>query len=218
MKKLSSLLLTLSLGFILPAQGASLFKDYQYGASYEEFSEDLGYYDCTQEIGANALCLEVVPFVGHEFEMALVFNQQRLTSVSLFTDFDNDLHAKVMGALAKNFTLVALQGQDAIFDLITEAKSSSNAATYGANLNNFEVLQLSNGQLSYVFLEQTESALSKVNNATQAALSLPKGQRGAELIVMEDDEADTFLLINFTSPRLEIERQEQLMAEPTEDF
>ena len=110
MKKLSSLLLMLSLGFMSQAHAASLFKDYQFGAAYSEFTEEQGYYDCSNDLGAKALCLDEVAFVGHTFDAALMFAGQDLVSVSLFSDFESDLLAKVVGALVKNFSLVAMQG------------------------------------------------------------------------------------------------------------
>lgn len=220
MKKLLTLLFTLSVSLAgLPqAYGASLFKDYQFGSTYNQFSEQEGYYDCTDDLGATALCLDDVSFVGYDFELALMFSGQDLTSVSLFNDFESDMLAKVVGALIKNFSLIAMQSEHELLDIIAEAKQTKNQSALAAKIDNFESINLSNGELSYVFAEQKAPALKRSSTATEAIQSLPKGLRGVEVMVVTDEEADTFLIINFTSPRLEIERQEKLMTDSSEEF
>src|SRR3546814_1703292 len=58
----------------------ALFKEHVYGAPFSKYSNQAGYYDCSVEIGATALCIDDVKFVGHAFTAALLFRSEEHTS------------------------------------------------------------------------------------------------------------------------------------------
>jgi hypothetical protein len=194
-----------------------LFKSYTFDAPLSMFSESDGYYDCSENIGGTARCLDDVEFLGHMFTAALSFDASRLVSVSLITDFEANLYLRVAGALGKTFGLCALQGATERLDLIELARSAKDQAAFQGRVATFESLNLSNGNLTYIFVERPIAELRGKKNAVDAILSAPPGTRAAELIVVED-ESNAVLLVTFTLPKLALHKTKKAMDAPVEEF
>ena len=84
----------------------SLFKEYIYDIPLSAFLEKDGYYDCSDETGYIARCIDNVDFLGHKFKVSLIFTDKHLTSVVLITDdFNQDIYLRAEGTLGKTFRI-----------------------------------------------------------------------------------------------------------------
>lgn len=222
-KRFSFLLLFCMLGYgiisVVAAQEANikLFKSYAFNAPIGDFLEADGYYDCSEEIEVTARCIDNVEFLGHTFTAILRFDSNKLEAISLLADFDQNLYFRVIGALGETFNLCALQGATERLDLIELAKSVKDKATYQSKLAAFESLNLKNGNLTYIFIEQTIAELRSKKNAVEAILSAPEGTRAVELVVTED-ETVTALEVFFSLPKLAMKNIKSAMEAPAEEF
>lgn len=202
----------------LAAEQPKLFKSWTYGSPDSGYSEAEGFYDCSAEVGSPARCIEEVDFLGHSFGAILLFNNQQLQSVALAADFSQDIYVKSVGALSKTFTMALMRGSNDQLDIIELARIRGGKENFMAQLNNYETLNLQQGQLTYLYLEQPAAALMTRNNAVDATLNAPADVRSAELSVTDND-GEPLLLITFSLPRLALQSLKQaLQRAPAEDF
>jgi hypothetical protein len=194
-----------------------LFKSYTFNAPLATFSESHGYYDCSEDLGGTARCLNDVEFLGHAFTAGLKFDAQRLMSVSLITEFDENLYFRVAGALGKTFGLCALQGATDRLDLIELARNTKDQAALQSKLSTFESLNLKNGNLTYIYVERPIAELRSKKNAVDAILTAPSGTRTADLLVVVD-ESSAALIVTFNLPKLALQKIKKSMDAPVENF
>lgn len=200
------------------AEQPKLFKSWTYGSPASAYSETEGFYDCSAEVGYAARCIEEVDFLGHSFGAILSFNNQQLESVVLATDFSQDIYVKSVGALSKTFSMALMRGSNDQLDIIELARARGGKEAFMARLNNYETLNLQQGQLTYFYLEQPATALMTRRNAVDATVNAPADVRSAELSVTDND-GEPLLLINFSLPRLTLQNLKQaLQKAPAEDF
>ena len=57
----------------VPASGPKLFKEYRYDAQEQQFANIDAYYDCSEDVGATALCIDEVGFLSAQFTGVLTF-------------------------------------------------------------------------------------------------------------------------------------------------
>lgn len=203
---------------VAQAETPKLYKSYGFGAPLSEFPVGAQYYDCTIEQGVTARCNDNESFLNHEFELILKFDNDRLESVMLATVFDQQIYAKTIGALNNDFSLIMLQSQTDQLDIINLLHQSKNREAFQARVAEYESINLSQGQLTYIFIEQSKEAYQKNKTATQAVMNAPKSVRTAELIVFDADE-DAVLGLEFYLPALQIEKMNQaIKAAPKEAF
>ncbi|RUQ39249.1 MAG: hypothetical protein EKK69_09815 [Candidatus Competibacteraceae bacterium] len=208
--------------FAQTTNNPSLFKEYIYDTPSSVFLEKDGYYDCSDDTGDAARCMDNVDFVGHKFTIHLMFTDQHLTSVTLITDdFNQDVYLRIAGALGKTFTPCMLQGATERLDLIELARTSQSKSDFQSKMSSFESVNLSNGELTYIFVELPGSDIRGKKNAIEAIMSAPANTRTAELSVEEDteDNSKATLSINFTLPKLSLEKMNKKMSDaPVEKF
>ena len=115
-----------------------------------------------------------------------------------------------------------LQGATERLDLIELARTSQSKANFASKMSSFESANLSNGELTYIFVELPGSDLRGKKNAIEAIMSASANTRTAELSITEDDTEDdskATLLINFTLPKLSLEKMKKKMSDaPVENF
>ena len=219
--KIASSLLGAALAFAMigtPAVAAEkLFKDYAYGAPSSEFTAAPGYYDCSADVGAGAICLDDVDFIGRKFTAALMFSDDKLYMLSLISEFDLDTYTKTMGALAKSFSLVAMADGSSQLDLVDLARKSASEVDFTAALNNYERVGLNAGNLTYSFIEGQNLLARKHANATVTLASVPDNSRTADLVVVSEG-VGSAMGGRISFPKLEARKVEQAMAAPAEKF
>jgi hypothetical protein len=200
------------------AEPTKLFKSWVFDSPISAYTKPEGYYDCSSDFGGPARCIDAVDFLGQPFGAVLSFNDQRLVSVMLVADFDQDLYVKAIGALAKTFSMVLMRGSDDQLDLVDLIHTAGSADVYRTRVNDYEALNLSKSQLSYFFIEQPIAAIKARTSANDATLKAPADVRSAELMVTETDD-QALLMITFSLPRLTLSKMvETLKKTPTEDF
>lgn len=193
----------------------ALFKGYMYGAPFSTHSNQEGYYDCSAEIGATALCVDDVKFVGHSFTAALLFSGDKLYMVSLLSTFEQQAYVQAVAALAKSFALVSLADASSQLDLL-DLDRRNNRQDFAAKLSSYESVAANAGNLTFTFIEGLDRA-KKHPNVTTAIGAAKDNTRVAELVIM-DDGADSILAIHFSFPKLEARKLKDALASPVEDF
>ncbi|QJI21489.1 MULTISPECIES: hypothetical protein [unclassified Pseudomonas] len=207
------------LGVMLSSMSANaadnLFKNYVYGSALADYKEADGYYDCSEDVGGVALCIDDVSFIDHKFTAALVFSGSKLIMVSLISAFDPDLFATSVGTLAQTFKLTTLSDGRTQFDVI-QAAATSTRDELATKLANFEGGAMSGGTVSYTFYEGVDKAKRYTSMASQVT-ALPDNTRAAEVLIAGEG-ADAGLVIRFGFPKLEANKISAAAKKPAEAF
>ena len=199
------------------ASGPKLFKEYRYDAQEQEFANIDAYYDCSEDVGAPALCIDEVSFLSAQFAGVLTFQDEQLRSVSLIAEFSEPLYQRVVAALVQKFQLAVLQSHNDRLDLIALRREISNQSELTARVSAFESVALTQGMLTYAFLDTKNKASGLAKNVVELIQQLPEDAREVDLTVGEDAD-DSWLTLKFMLPVLQIKQTEQLLRKPTEDF
>ncbi|MFK3973595.1 hypothetical protein ACI2KS_23025 [Pseudomonas sp. NPDC087358] len=193
-----------------------LFKTYAHDSPITSYSSAQGYYDCTEDIGAKALCLNDVRFIDNSFTAILVFSADKLISVSLRASFDQNLYGKAIGALAQSFTLVTLADNKSQLDVVELGAKSSNKSDYATALTNYESVGLNSGNLTYTFMEKSIPTAGH-KSFVSALAAAPNNVRAAELMLVSDG-ASNNMMIRFSLPKLEANKVLSEVKKPVEKF
>lgn len=193
-----------------------IFKSYVHDSPITSYTATQGYYDCSEDIGAKALCLDGVKFIDQDFTAVLVFSAEKLISVSLVAGFDQALYAKAIGALTQSFTLVTLADSNSQLDLLDLANKSASRADYTTALANYESVGLNSGNLTYTFVEKNVTVKGYKSFVTALATA-PDNARTAELMVASEG-ADNNVMIRFSLPKLEAKKIMSEVNKPVEKF
>ena len=203
---------------VVATEQPKLFKEWAYNTPMTVFTEAQGYYDCSADFGSKALCIDDVEFLGSTFGAVLIPIDGRLASVMLASEFDQVLYAKAIGALVKGLTMIGMRGASDQLDMLAAIRSSANGQAFQTTVNDYETLNLNQGQLTYIFLEQPAEKVRQFKSAHAATIAAPTSARSAELIVVDTD-GESALLIKFMLPGL---YQQQMIDSakqaPVEDF
>ena len=184
-----------------------LFKEYLFDMPVSDFTDAAGYFDCSEDFGGLARCLDEIDFLEEKPALALRFNDKKLATVLLWSEFDEKIYAKVFGALSKNFTLVMMRSKTDSLDLIALEKKVPDRKAFTAKITEYETLHLRGGQLSYIFIEETPQTLRKAQSAAGAEANAPEHARAVEMKVIES-EGKAFLIVEFSLPRLNLKRMQ----------
>lgn len=218
LKKITSSILVAG-AMLASAQGAfaeeKLFKNYVYQTPLAKFTEAAGYYDCSEDVGGTARCIDDVDFLEEKFTVALIFSGDKLMMVSLISPFDQNLYVKAVAGLSKSFTLVSMSDDKSVLDLVDTTRKAKSREEFSAKITNFEQVGLTAGNLTYTFLEGVNAKGQP--NAVSTLAAAPENTRSAEL-VLAGQGADAGLLIRFTFPRLEANKILAEAKKPVEDF
>ncbi|MFW6753969.1 hypothetical protein ACKUG4_25160 [Pseudomonas glycinae] len=218
LKKLASSVLVAG-ALLASAQGAfaeeKLFKNYVYQTPLAKFTEAAGYYDCSEDVGGTARCIDDVDFLEEKFTVALIFSGDKLMMVSLISPFDQNLYVKAIAGLSKSFTLVSMSDDKSVLDLVDTTRKAKSREEFSAKITNFEQVGLAGGNLTYTFLEGVNAKGQP--NAVSALAAAPENTRSAELLLAGQG-ADAGLLIRFTFPRLEANKVFAEAKKPVESF
>lgn len=194
----------------------NLFKGYAYHSPLENYTVAKGYYDCSEDVGGTAMCIDNVDFIGRKFSAALVFSGGKLMMVTLVSPADQEIYAKASTTLAKSFTLVSMTDDKTILDLIDLAATAKSKDEYRSKFSNYESVGLNTGNLTYTFLEGVEIKPS-LRSASSMLVAAPDNTRSAELI-LSGQGAEALLLMRFSFPKFEANQSLKAAQEPAEAF
>ncbi|MCK9816735.1 hypothetical protein M1B35_22055 [Pseudomonas sp. MAFF 302046] len=220
MNKKNILGLVLGLGMLGAASSASasdnLFKSYAYESPISAYTKAKGYFDCSEDVGGTALCLEDVDFLEHKFTAALIFSNSKLIMVSLLSPFDQNLYATSIGSISKTFTLSALADGKSQLDLIQLAGKSSSREEFTSQFANYESAALTTGEIVYTFFEGVDKS-KKYSSIVGLLQGSPDNIRAAE-VVLTGQGAESSLIIRFSLPKLEANKVSAAAKKPVESF
>lgn len=208
---------TLALPANAQQQTAKLFKSYEFDQARTDLLTEPGFYDCAADFGRDALCLDSIDFIEHEFGAIFNFLDGRLATVMLASEYDEQLYYQLAGALAQTFTLVAMDSSSERLDLLELARSAEDKAGYDAKVNVFESMSLERGELTYIFIEGGAREFSGKKNVVEAVQTLPLGTREADFRVIENEDG-SYMFVSFNQPRLASAKIQRNMKKPVEDF
>lgn len=204
-------------------QGTRLFKDWHYGQHIDQFPRSQGYYDCSDDLGAWALCHDGVAFLERQFQGQLFFaDDGTLVSAALLADYSDDLYASVVGALVRNFALVYAEGPAGTFDMVQHIHEGtfSDERSLQLALSEFETEQLRHGYIGMTMVDQ--AGLGRIRESAsveELLLDLSPGVRASDVYVYEDDYWGPTLETTFYLPARQLNRfQEKAEQAPVEDF
>ncbi|MGC5700103.1 hypothetical protein J4P02_07840 [Pseudomonas sp. NFXW11] len=217
-KKILGLLVGMGLlgGAVSASASENLFKSYAYESPISAYKKSKGYYDCSEDIGGKALCLDDVDFLGHKFTAALIFSNSKLIMVSLLTSYDQSLYATTMGSIGKTFSLSALADGKSQLDMVQLASKASSREEFASKVSNYESAALNGGNLVYTFLEGVDRN-KKYTSLTSLLDGSPENIRAAE-VVLAGEGAESGMVIRFSFPKLEAQKVTAAAKKPVESF
>ena len=191
----------------------TLFKNYVYGAPLANYENADGYYDCSEDVGGVAFCIDDVDFIGHKFTAALAFSSAKLISVTLVSPYDSDLHTTAIGSLAKTFKLSLLSDDRSQLDIVQATAVARSRDELSAKVSNFEGAATTNGgSITYTFFEGVDKD-KKFSTVTSQLVALPDNVRAADLMVTGEG-SDAVVLIKFNLPKLEANKVAAALKKP----
>ncbi len=110
-------------------EGLTLFKEYKFGQSIDEFKNNKEYEDCTDFFEAPAYCKYNVKFIDNEFSAGLIFKDSKLERVILDTEYDEELLSLLIMSLPQNNFIQPIVASDSkeINDIIKTFKTKGQA-------------------------------------------------------------------------------------------
>ncbi|HCT04095.1 MAG TPA: hypothetical protein DIW86_01895 [Pseudomonas sp.] len=195
----------------------TLYKNYVYGAPLASYENADGYYDCSDDFGGAAFCIDAVDFIGHKFTTALAFSSAKLIAVTLVSPYDSDLHKTALGSLAKTFKLSLLPDDRSQLYIVQATAVARSRDELSAKVSNFEGSASTNGaSTTYTFFEGVDKD-KKFLTVTNRLAALPDNVRAADLMVTGDG-SNAVVLIRFSLPKLETNKVAVAMKKPVEAF
>lgn len=192
---------------------AKLFKDYTYLSARDSYVNQQGYYDCSADVGSDALCKDDVRFMDHSFTAALVFSAGKLHHISLMTEQDQAIFAKLFGTLSQTFTLVALNDGKSQLDILHTLQNDRSAKQ---TITSFEGGGINGGSFTYIMLEKV-AAMDKADSLISALALQPDTVRSADLMVVGQG-ADSVIVLKFALPKREAQLVRDAAQKPAESF
>lgn len=208
---LFAVLLTLAFSTQASAEN-KLFKEYAYNSQYSSYANKAEYYDCSEEMEVQALCIDDVPFAGHNYTAGLAFSENKLYTLLLFSEWSIERHRGLAGALNQSFSMLKVSNGNSEIDLIHEVRNMNNASELTAKINSFEALALGASNISYTYFEGKHHS-KNAKNSGDALLKAPVDIRAAELFVH-----DNLIGVRFSFPKFEIRKLADSMKKPVESF
>lgn len=200
-KKLAALAITSCLGLLTGIQsasaGVSLFKDYSYGDSINQYKPSAGYYDCSNS-ESKARCTDGFEFLGQTFTVVLFFWNDKLDKVALVSPYQQSLYQKVTDTLSKTFNIISMENEQSFIDMVT-LRNTANQDDYVKKFMAFESAALEAGDLTYTYLEVPETE-GYADVATIMAAA-PEDVRTAALRLIRDKDSSS-LVVRFEVPNV----------------
>lgn len=169
--------------------GLTLFKEYKFGQSIDEFKNNKEYEDCTDFFEAPAYCKYNVKFLDNEFSAGLIFKDSKLERVILDTEYDEELLSQIILSLPQNnFFPVAASDSKENIDIVHTIKTKGQAYLED-KLNSMESRMPNESDVSFSFVEIKSGEKGKKNysNMLDVYKSLPIDAREIAINIYEED-------------------------------
>lgn len=181
---------------------APLFKNYLYGQPFEMYSKSPDFSDCSDFFEQQALCKDDVLFLDHSFTAGLLFENKKLTSVVLYTEYSDELFATLMGSLPNNnFGLAMLNDSKEQIDVLQNFKQKGETETIKI-INEFESRMVDEPEINLSFVENPKQFQS-CKNITEVIQKMNETNRGIDVFLEDDDEQNTWIYLSFLFPKKE---------------
>jgi hypothetical protein len=160
-----------------------------------------GVYDCTAEVGEDALCLPGQKYDDIDTMVILRFYYNKLLQVNISFKYDEQTHLKLFKKLNSEYIFLAMKSKIGSFDIVEQKKKIPNK--YLDEIQRFENIALEKGNISYVFLDKKYAA-PLVNESKSIKEVLKKADmklKEADLYVVNEKDKK-LIYIAFLYPKL----------------
>lgn len=146
-----------------------------------------------------------------------------LVSVSIVSDYSDDLYGTLVGTLVRNFGMIFSEGPSDTLDLVEKVRQGAyrDEEAFELAMSRFESEQMRQGHFGMTLVEvgAIERLLPESSNAQALLMKLEPGARAIEVVAYEDDLWGASLGASFYLPAQQIGRMEdQIRQAPVEDF
>ena len=138
--------------------GPVLFQDFRFNDPRQDLTGRPGMYDCSADLGAEALCLDGVEYLGRDWAADFAFSRGRLIAVGLVRPFDRSLYLDAFAAVTKYSALVAMETEDQTLDLIRLLAENTDGQRFSDTVTAFEADGMEASRLAYIFLDKRSIA------------------------------------------------------------
>ncbi len=197
-----------------------LYKNFKFGAPRNDILKIKGIYDCSKDSLPGSLCLNNHRFLGFSWDMEFIFFGDKLVTINLIAEFDQNKYVAVAKSLAKKFFLVALQSKDGMLDMIELLKKVKDKAAYQQKIGLFEKNGLEGGVIKYFYCEDSaiSSIIKAAKNITDLVQKAEENMREADFEIYEtDDGKEAWCKISFMMPKM-VKKLVKEMPVQEEDF
>lgn len=187
--------------------GKTLFKDYKFGQTMSEIKKTGSFEDCSDFFEMPALCIKNVNFLDDKYDAGLLFEDNVLKSVCLYTEFNEESYMSLPASLEKNnFQLVILQDDKEKIDVIQASKKQTRQ-NFLDKLTDFENRMLSGNDALIGFLEikGVKKPVSQYTTSLELISDLPSSAREVDMNIITDDDGKRYLALSFTMVKNSIE-------------
>ena len=139
-------------------QGPVLFGSHRAGEPRQAVAGLPGVYDCSADLGPEALCLDGAEYLERDWALDFAFADGRLAAVGLVRPFDHGLYLDVFAAVTKRSALVAMQTEAESLDLVRLLAENPDGQRFSDTVTAFEAEGMRAARLAYVFLDKASIA------------------------------------------------------------
>ena len=195
-----------------------LFKDWAFGTSRSHIASLNDVYDCSSELGEEALCKKTFNFLGIEWEIAFMFLKDKLVNITLLTPFSSEKYAAIFSAL-DSFKVVAFKSSSDILDIVELKRTIKDKNSLIRKLSQFEKQGLDNGNFNYVFLEKEaiKDFEASAENVSELITKSPIHTREVDYQILTS-ENETFCILKFILPKATTKVLREIKPKKVEKF
>jgi hypothetical protein len=189
------------------ALGQTLFKDYKFGQSIDEFKSSGEYQDCTDFFETPALCKEGVRFLDNDYSAGLIFNNNQLQKVILYTEFSEEIYQVLPASLQKNnFQLVLLADDAERIDLLVSGKKETQEK-FWEMITVFENKMLSgnDGLIAFIETKDLKKEIQSYGSTAELLLDAPPPTREIDMRIITDEDGTRYISLSFILVKHELE-------------
>lgn len=192
-----------------------LYKDFYYGMPIDEVSKISGASPCQDEELQGSLCIDSVTFGGLEWEQVFLMNEDKLVSVILANEDDEDKFITLTNVLKNSgyFMAMGINGNDT-FDTITLLLQGEGVFTSKI----IEFFSQSYEFMTCIYLErnmfkEVKSRIKNINNIGELFMNAPLNAREIDINRNND-----IMSVHFTVPIFAKYVNHKKIKELKEDF
>jgi hypothetical protein len=186
--------------------GQTLFKDYKFGQNIDEFKKSGKYEDCSDFFEQPALCIEGVSFLDNEYSAGLIFKNNQLEKVILYTEYSDEVYSTLPASLEKNnFQLVLLEDDKERLDILQLSKKQTRE-NFLQTITTFEnrMLSGSDGLIAFLENKNLKKDIQQYASAAELVLDMPESGREIDLRIINGDDGKRYLSLCFALVKNEL--------------